>query len=208
MRSMPGISAMYSISSARSAGSSPAGAWPLPLIAPAVGIDVLAEQGDLLTPCAARPGHFGEDVVEGARDLLAARVGHDAERTELAAALHDRDEGRMPSTRAGGRWSNFSISGKEMSTCALPLERRAAIICGRRCRVCGPKTQVDVGCAGDDRRAFLAGDAAADADHQLRIELLQMPDATEVVKHLFLGLFTHRAGVEEDDVGVLGVYRS
>ena len=45
-----------------------------------------------------------------------------------------------PSTRAGGRWSNFSISGKDTSTCERPVRRRAAISSGRRCSVCGPKT--------------------------------------------------------------------
>ena len=32
----------------------------------------------------------------------------------------------VPVTVAGGRASNFSISGKEISTCAFPLARRAA----------------------------------------------------------------------------------
>ena len=45
-----------------------------------------------------------------------------------------------PSTRGGGRWSNFSISGKLMSTCDRPVARRSRIICGSRCRVCGPNT--------------------------------------------------------------------
>src|SRR6185436_15384203 len=45
-----------------------------------------------------------------------------------------------PSTRGGGRWSNFSISGKLMSTCDTPVARRSRIICGNRCRVCGPNT--------------------------------------------------------------------
>ncbi len=45
-----------------------------------------------------------------------------------------------PSTRAGGRWSNFSISGNEMSTCEWPLWRRRAIMSGSRCSVCGPNT--------------------------------------------------------------------
>jgi len=40
----------------------------------------------------------------------------------------------------GGIASNFSISGKETSTAALPLALRSAISCGKRCSVCGPKT--------------------------------------------------------------------
>ena len=45
-----------------------------------------------------------------------------------------------PSVRAGGKWSNFSISGKLMSTWDWPVLRRARIICGSRCSVCGPNT--------------------------------------------------------------------
>ncbi len=44
------------------------------------------------------------------------------------------------STRGGGRWSNFSISGNEMSTCGTPVSRRARISAGSRCSVCGPNT--------------------------------------------------------------------
>ncbi|CFN72822.1 Uncharacterised protein [Bordetella pertussis] len=45
-----------------------------------------------------------------------------------------------PSTRGGGRASNFSISGKLMSTCDTPWARRRLIRSGSRCRVCGPNT--------------------------------------------------------------------
>jgi hypothetical protein len=69
--------------------------------------------------------------------------------------------------------SNFSISGKEMSTCDLPLaplgDQLRQAVQGLRA-----EDDVDVGRAGDDRRAFLAGHAAADADHQVRIGALQV----------------------------------
>ena len=45
-----------------------------------------------------------------------------------------------PSTRAGGRWSNFSISGKLMSTWDLPVARCLASKSGSLCSVCGPNT--------------------------------------------------------------------
>ena len=65
--------------------------------------------------------------------------------------------------------------------------------------------QVDVGRALDDRRAFLAGDAAAHADqHALGLEVL---DAAEVAEHLLLRLLADRAGVEQDQVGLLDVVR-
>ena len=44
-----------------------------------------------------------------------------------------------PSARGSGRRSNFSISGKLMSTAVRPLAPAWSINCGSRCRVCGPK---------------------------------------------------------------------
>jgi hypothetical protein len=108
-----------------------------------------------------------------------------------------------PSTRAGGRWSNFSISGKLMSTCGRPLARRFAIRSGQAVQGLRTEHEVDVRRALDDRRAFLTGDAAADADQQTRVFLLQVLDAPEIVKHLLLRLLAHRAGVEQDHVGLL-----
>ncbi len=45
-----------------------------------------------------------------------------------------------PSARGSGRRSNFSISGKEISTTGFPLLAAPSIISGRRCSVCGPNT--------------------------------------------------------------------
>ena len=50
-----------------------------------------------------------------------------------------------PSARGSGRQSNFSICGKLMSTCGSPVACCASIICGRRCRVCGPNTRSTYG---------------------------------------------------------------
>ncbi|MNV44690.1 hypothetical protein D3C71_1364580 [compost metagenome] len=50
-----------------------------------------------------------------------------------------------PSARGSGRRSNFSISGKLMSTCDVPDSRRCRISSGSRCRVCGPNTRSTCG---------------------------------------------------------------
>ena len=110
-----------------------------------------------------------------------------------------------PSTRAGGRWSNFSISGKLMSTCGLPSRARLASSCGQAVQRLRAEHHIDIGRARDDGRAFLAGDAAADADqHALGLQVL---DAAQVAEDLFLRLFAHRAGVEQDQVGLVDVLR-
>ena len=109
-----------------------------------------------------------------------------------------------PSTRGGGRWSNFSISGNEMSTCGTPVSRRARISAGSRCSVCGPNTTSTYGARRTIARAFLRRDAAADADDEVGALGLQRAHAAEVVEHALLRLLAHRAGVEQDDVGVFG----
>jgi hypothetical protein len=48
---------------------------------------------------------------------------------------------RAPAVRGAGSESNFSIAGKLTSTCARPVRFKSAIICGRRCNVCGPNTR-------------------------------------------------------------------
>jgi hypothetical protein len=63
---MPGISAMYSMSSARSAISSPAAACPTAGHRSPVGVDVLPEQRHFLTRLRGETGDLGQDVVEGA----------------------------------------------------------------------------------------------------------------------------------------------
>ena len=61
---------------------------------------------------------------------------------------------------------------------------------------------VDVGCAFDDGHPLLAGNAATDADDQCGVLQLERTHPAKIVKHLFLRLLTHRAGVKEDDVRV------
>ena len=84
-----------------------------------------------------------------------------------------------PSTRAGGRWSNFSISGKLMSTCG---RARAPRLDHLRQAVQRLRTEdeVDIGRALDDGRALLTRHAAAHADeHALLLQVLDAAEARE-----------------------------
>ena len=169
----------------------------------AIGIDVLAEQGHFADALRGEAGDFGQHVVERARHLAAARVGHDAEGAELRATFHDRHEGRGTlhlGWRHARRTSRFPGRRHRPPPCPLRLafgnQLRQPVQCLRA------EDDIDVRRAGDDGIALLAGDAAADADHQVRVELLQVADPAEVVEHLLLRLLAHRAGVEQDDVGL------
>jgi hypothetical protein len=67
--------------------------------------------------------------------------------------------------------------------------------------------QVHVRRACDNRCAFLACHAAADADQHMGMVAFVLPDAAEVVKHLLLRFFAHRAGVEQNHIGFGRVLR-
>jgi hypothetical protein len=56
-----------------------------------------------------------------------------------------------------------------------------------------------------DGLALLAGHAAADADDQVGVLLLEVLHPAQVVEDLLLRLLAHRAGVEQDHVRFFGV---
>ena len=171
----------------------------------AIGIDVLAEQRDFPHALRRQAGDLGQHVLERPRDFVTPGVGHDAEGAELGAAFHDRDEGRGALHFAPAAWHRTSrFPGRRRR---LPPPVAPAFGDQLRQAVQGLRTEhdIDVRRAGDDGLAFLAGDATADADHQIRIQLLQVPDPPEVVENLLLRLLAHRAGVEQDDVGFFRV---
>ena len=59
-----------------------------------VGVDVLPEQRHLAHPVARERARPRQHLLERPADFLAARIRHDAESAVLAAAFHDRHEGR------------------------------------------------------------------------------------------------------------------
>ncbi|MCW0417490.1 hypothetical protein NB689_003244 [Xanthomonas sacchari] len=171
----------------------------------AVGVDVLAEQVDLAHALRGELCHFHQHVLERAADLLAAGVGHHAERAVFGAAFHDRHEGRG----AFGARLRQAVELLDLGEADvhLRLARFAARADQLRQPVQGLRAehQVHVGRALDDRLAFLRGDAATDADdHRLAAGLQRLP-AAELAEHLFLRLLTDRAGVDQDHVRFFGV---
>ena len=192
---MPGISAMYSSSSAKSAVS------PSSHRA-AVGVDVLPQQRDLLHAVIGEIGHFGQHIVERARDFFTARVRHDTETAVLAAAFHDRDKG----TGACHSRCRQVIELLDLGKRDVDLRTSGAPACIDQLRQPMQRLRtehhVDIGCARHDGRAFLA-DTAADADQQVTASSASGASRARGPEHLFLGFFPHRARVEQDDVRVL-----
>ncbi len=170
---------------------------------PPVGVDVLAQQGDFAHALVGQVGDFHQDVIEGARDLGTPGVGHDAEAAVFAAAFHDGDKGRGPVDAGRGQGVEF-FDFREgnvhlgLAGGATPVDQFRQAVQGL-----GTEHHIHIGRAAHDGLAFLAGHAAAHADHQIGILPFQVLHATQVGKDFFLGFFAYRTGVEQDDVGVV-----
>jgi len=93
-----------------------------------------------------------------------------------------------PATRACGRRSNFSISGKEISTCGLPVRRARFDQGGQAVQGLRAEYHIDVRRARHDGGAFLAGDTAAYAYEQAGARPLQVFHPAQVVEHFLLRL--------------------
>ena len=68
----------------------------------------------------------------------------------------------------------------------------------------GAERDVDLGVELEDALALRLGVAAADGDHAVGIAALAGDRVAEVRGELRVGLLADRAGVEDDDVGVVG----
>ena len=168
-----------------------------------VGVDVLAEQGDLEHPVGDQRADLGQDVAGAAVLLLAAQAGHDAEGAGVVAADRDRDPGRVDRLapgrqQRGERLQRLGELGLRLVPDPGPLEQR-----GQRGHVVGAVDHVDPGRALGDPGALHLGQAAAHRD--LHALLLLRQQVTEVAVEPVGRVLPDRAGVEHHHVGGLAV---
>ena len=168
-----------------------------------VGVHVLAQQGDFFHALVGQAGNFHQHIIERAAHFLAARVGHHAVATVFGAAFHDGDKGAGPFHPRRGQVVEFFDLGKadvhlRLAGAFAGIEQLGQAVQGLRA-----EHHIDEGRALDDLFPLLAGHAAAHAnEHAFFFEVAH---AAQVGKDFFLRLFAHRAGVEQDQVGLLGV---
>ena len=162
----------------------------------------LPEQRDLAGAAGDEGAHLAHDVLRGAVALGAAGVRHDAERAALVAALHHRHV----RARSDGAVAHLVLQELRVVEVVHGPHRRGRAEVGvahqRRelGEVVGAHHRVDEGHVAHDALALLLRDAARDDEHGPGA--LQTPG---LASQLLLGLLSHRAGVEDDHVGVVDV---
>ena len=159
-----------------------------------------------LTPSRGEPRHLGEDLA-GPAALLAAAHGRDdavgADRVAAHRDLHPRLERPLAVHRQ--RRGERAVVEAEAAA-RDPDPARAEPVAEVRDRA-GAEGDVDVGVELEDPLALRLGVAAADGDHAVGISPLARRRVAEVRGELRVGLLADRAGVEDDDVGVVGARR-
>ena len=171
----------------------------------AIAVDVLAQQVDFAHALALQLDRLGQHVRDRPGDLLAARVRHDAKRAVLAAALHDRQMGHGRRGLRRRQLFEFFLGGER------DIHDRSGSV-GRLPKQAGKPVQrlraeydVHVGRALAYGLSFLASNAAAHADLHFRPLALERLVAAEFGEQFFLGFLAHRAGVDQHEVGLLGL---
>ena len=171
----------------------------------AVGVDVLAEHGDLADAVGGELLDLAHDVAHAPADLGPAHDRHDAERARVVAADLDGDPRRVAAreedaVRRAGSADGYASCSSRISTTG-PSKRARSSSDAAWPEVVGAEHDVDVAGALDDELPVLLGQAAADRDLEVRSLGLQRLQATEVAVELVVGVLTDAARVQHDHVG-------
>ena len=174
----------------------------------AVGVDVLAEQGDLQH--AVRGERLGSRRARRrAGGPPPCRAGSARCRTCRCCCSRPRWRPR-PSTadsRRAGSTEGKRSSDSRISTWAGSCDPGALEQHGQRADVVGAEHDVDPRRPLGDRRAVLLRQAAADCDLHAGVRGLHRQQVAEVAVEPVVGVLPDRAGVEDDDVRVGAVGR-
>ena len=190
------------------AGDVPAGAQELREGLPvaefdAVGVHVLAQQGYFDRAVVDEGLDLGQDVAGAAVLFLAAQGRDDAEGAGVVAADGDRHPAGVDRVPLGGQRGGEDVEGFE------DFELRFVVVAGpfqqgrQGADVVGAEDGVHPRRLLQDGVAVLLREAASDGDLHSRVGGLDRRQDAQVAVELVVGVFPHRAGVEDHDVGQL-----
>ena len=165
-------------------------------------VDVLAEERHLAHAVVRQARHLGDDVAGPAALLAAADGGDDAVRADGVAAHGDLHPGlELPLAM------RRQVAGE-----LVPLGKAPALdahasgaepVCEMRDRA-GAEGDVHIGVELEDPLALRLGVAPADRDDPVGVGSLERGGLREVRREALVGLLADGAGVEDDDVGLVG----
>ena len=173
---------------------------------PDVRVDGLAEQHDLAVARVGELADLAQHLARRRATLAAARERHHAERAELVAAALDRDEpgDAVAAGRAGQALVGLGLVELEVDDRLRVLGARGGEQLGHPAIAIGAGDHVDGGRALGEAFLEVLGHAADDREHGARPPALERTELGGARDHALLGLLAHRAGVDDDDVGVVG----
>src|SRR6185312_2110704 len=173
-----------------------------------VSVDVLAEESHLAHALGRKLTHLLQYGLERAADLVPAGVRHDAEAAVPAAALHHGNEGRG----ALGARLRQAIELLDLGKADIDHGAAGAAQLGDHVgqAVQGLRAEYQIDERGPlrDAFAFLARDAPAHTDQNMRSLRLELAPLAQHREHLLLRLLPHRAGVHQQYVGLGRIFRA
>ena len=172
----------------------------------AVGVDVLAQEGEFLIAPAYQVPAFVQNVLRQAAALPAPDVGDDAVGAEIVAAVHDRDPGlEIVRPHHGQALGDGPVGVSDGEGLAVPDQHRIEVL-RQLPEVVGGEDPVHVPVAllhpaGDLR---VAHHAAADEDLLPRMAALRVDQGAHVAEDPLDRVVPDRAGIDDDEVRALG----
>ncbi len=168
----------------------------------AVGVDVLAEQGDFEHTVVHQGPHLGQDVCRAAVDLPTPQRRDDAERAAVVAAHRDgnpRGIGRFAGAGQRRRELLQRLGDFDLGDLVVPgaLQQR-----GQRPDVVGAEDNVYPRRPAQHGVAVFLRQAATDRDLHVGIGALARGQMAEVAVQPVVGVLADGAGVEHHDVGL------
>ena len=175
----------------------------------AVGVDVLAEKRDVFITGGDQLLCFPDDILRQTGALAPAHVGNHAVGAEVVAAVHDGEPGFDAAVAlardALGHDAEILLGGIDaLVPVHDPLEKL-----GKAPELMRTEDQVHNGIGMFDPfgHVLLLHHTAADRNDLVRVGFLGMVQGTDIAEHAHLGMLTHGAGVDDDDIRLKLVLR-